>query len=116
MKQHTLFNVPAPKPPRKRKSAAVRRAERDRAFERFHEENKHVYELLRDMALRLKRAGHEHWGMRCLYETLRYKLAVKTNRTAPVLNDWFAPYYSRKLMAEVAELEGFFEVRERRKA
>ena len=114
MHQTTLFNVPAPKPPRVRKTAAQRRAEREAAFERFHAENGHVYELLRKMALRLKRAGHNHWGMRCLYETLRYEFAVKTTQTAPVLNDWFAPYYARKLMAEVPELDGFFEVRERR--
>lgn len=114
MKQQTLFNVPAPKPPRKRKTAAQRKAERDRAFASFDAENPHVFTMLRDMALRLKRAGHDHWGMRNLYEKARYDLAVETTRTAPVLNDWFAPYYSRKLMTEVPELDGFFEVRSRR--
>lgn len=114
MKQQTLFTVPEKKAPRRRKTAAQRKAERDRAFELFHAENPHVYTMLRDMALRLKRTGHEHWGMRNLYEKARYDLAVETTRVAPVLNDWFAPYYSRKIMAEVPELDGFFEVRNRK--
>lgn len=82
-------------------------------FEQFHAENGHVYAMLRDMALALKRAGHKRWGMRNLYEKVRYDLAVQTTDKAPVLNDHFAPYYSRKLMAEVPELENFFEIRER---
>jgi hypothetical protein len=80
-------------------------------FERFHADNPHVYRLLQDMALQLKRAGHDHWGIRNLWERLRYDLAVKTTDHSPRLNDNLTPFYSRKLMAEVAELEGFFETR-----
>lgn len=114
MKQTTLFNVPTPKPPRKRKSAAVRRAERESHFAKFHAENPRVYSMLREMALKLKQTGHDHWGMRNLYEKCRYDLAVQTTETAPVLNDHFAPMYARMLMEREPALVGMFETRERR--
>lgn len=114
MHQTTLFNVPAPKPPRKRKSAAARRAERDRAFSDFHAENPEIFDRLKTMALRLKDRGFTHYGIRCLWEALRYDVSVETTGKQYKLSDHLPAYYSRKLMAEVAELDGFFEVRERR--
>lgn len=114
MHQTTLFNVPAPKPPRKRKTAAQRRAERDRAFIEFDAENPEIFERLKTMALRLKERGFQHYGLRCLWEALRYDLSIETTGKQYKLCDHLPPYFARKIMAEVPELDGFFETRERK--
>jgi hypothetical protein len=86
------------------------------AFQRFHAENPHVYERLKRLAFRLKVRGVERYGMKALWEVLRYEEAVAT--TAPVgsyrLNNNFTARYARLLMDEEPDLEGFFELRERR--
>src|SRR6185312_11756968 len=76
----------------------------EQRFEAFHESNGHVYRMLREMAIELKRAGHDHWGMRNLWERLRFDLAVRTTESNPRLNNIYAPCFARKLMAEVEEL------------
>lgn len=114
MRQTTLFNVPVPKPPRKRKTAAVRKAERDRAFIEFDAANPEIFDRLKAMALRLKERGFEHYGIRCLWEALRYDVSVETTGKQYKLCDHMPAYYSRKLMADVVELDGFFEVRNRK--
>lgn len=116
MQQKTLFNVPTPKPPRKRKTAAQRKAEREAAFLAFDEKYPEVFERLKSMALALKARGFEHYGLRALWEAMRYDLSVKTTGKQYKLSDHMPPYYSRKLMAEVPELDQFFEIRERRKS
>lgn len=113
MIQTSFIDIPAKPAPRPRKTAAQRKAERERRFKAFCEKNGHVYEMLRDMALKLKAAGHEHWGMRNLYEKLRYDLAVQTTEAAPNLNDWYAPMFARLLMQREPELRGMFKLRGR---
>jgi hypothetical protein len=80
-------------------------------FRAFHEKNPQVYDRLRQMALALKAAGHRRWGMRNLWEKLRYDLAVQTTATNFRLNDHFPPFYARLLMKQCPELKGFFEIR-----
>lgn len=82
-------------------------------FLEFHESNPHVYSALREMALALKRAGHDRWGIKNLYERLRYDMALKTTESQPSLNNNWTSYYARKLMAENPELANFFETRDR---
>jgi hypothetical protein len=87
------------------------------AFERFHAENPNVYAELERLAFKLKVKGIERWGIKALWEVLRYELAINTN--APVgtykLNNSFTAHYARLLMERNPEdLAGFFETRERR--
>ncbi len=86
------------------------------AFQRFHAENPHVYERLKRLAFRLKVRGVERYGMKALWEVLRYEEAVAT--TAPAgsyrLNNNFTARYARLLMELEPDLHGFFELRERR--
>lgn len=114
MKQTTLFNVPTPKSPRKRKTAAQRRAEREAAFERFHAENPEILQRLASMALRLKSRGINHYGLRALWEAMRYDLSVETTGKQYKLNDHFPPMFARLLMEQWPQLDGMFETRERR--
>ena len=90
-------------------------AHRD-AFQRFHAENPHVYEQLERLAFKLKVKGVQRWGIKALWEVLRYELAINSN--APVgtfkLNNNLTAYYARLLMERNPEdLADFFEIRER---
>lgn len=91
------------------------RREREEAFWRFHEENPHVYERLKRLAFKLKVRGVDRWGMKALYEILRYEEAVATNSPAALyrLNNNFTALYARLLMEREPDLEGFFELRGR---
>lgn len=82
-------------------------------FVKFHIANPHIFDQLKKMALVLKKVGHKRWGMRNLWEKLRYDLAIANNSGSSEykLNDHFPPFYARLLMRDVPELDGFFEIR-----
>lgn len=88
----------------------------EEAFRRFHEENPQVYGRLRHLAFRLKAKGVERYGIKALWEVLRYEEHLST--AAPVgcyaLNNNYTAHYARLLMAQEDDLVGFFEVRQRR--
>jgi len=88
------------------------------AFRRFHAENPQVYQHLERLAFKLKNKGINRWGIKALWEVLRYELAISTN--GPVgtfkLNNNYTAHYARLLMERnPRDLEGFFELRERQK-
>lgn len=88
----------------------------DAEFHRFHAENPHVYSALERLAFKLKNRGVQRWGVKALWEVLRYELALNTNEPVGTfrLNNNFTAYYARLLMERNPEdLAGFFETRER---
>jgi hypothetical protein len=87
----------------------------ERAFEQFHSDNPWVYTQLRDMALQLRRAGRNSYGIKALFEVLRYEYAKKTvSDDGLKLNNNFTALYARKLAQSELELREFFEMRIRR--
>jgi hypothetical protein len=87
------------------------------AFEQFHRENPQVYEHLERLAFKLRNRGVSRWGIKSLWETLRYEMAIATS--SPVddyrLNNNYTAYYARRLMDNNPDdLSGFFEIRQRR--
>ena len=84
-------------------------------FERFHEANPHVYDALRDMALWLKGQG-KRAGIKLLFEQLRWLALIQTDGEPYKLNNDFTAHYARLLMADEPQLDGFFQIRERRTA
>lgn len=82
-------------------------------FDRFHAQNPHVFESLRDLALEMKANGYPHGGISMLYEVARWQLTFRTTDPDFKLNNNYKPLYARKLMAEVPGLEGFFLLRQR---
>ena len=88
----------------------------ERAFLEFHTKNPHVYEQLENLALQLRRSGVTRWGMKALWEVLRYELVLRTSSSARSfrLNNNYPAYYARMLMDSHPELNGFFETREHR--
>lgn len=81
-------------------------------MERFIQENPHVWERFRLLAVKLKARGHNRWSAKNLFEVLRWEHAISTN--APVgdylLNNSYTSRFARRLMQE-EDFAGFFEVR-----
>ena len=88
------------------------------AFERFHRDNPEVYKTLERLAFKLKNKGVQRWGIKALWEVLRYEVAMNTSADVRDfrLNNNFTSWYARLLMRNNPEdLDGFFELRERQR-
>ena len=85
----------------------------ERAFWEFHSENPDVYRELRSLALSLKGKGHDHYGIKALFEVVRFNRAAATSDETFKLNNNYSALYARLLMKHEKRLGGFFEIRER---
>jgi hypothetical protein len=87
-------------------------------FEEFHARNPRVYDMLRELALKLVEAGYQRWSLRMLWGTLRYQLAIRADDPGSDwgLNDHYTPHYARLLMRNEVALKDFFETRTLRAA
>lgn len=82
-------------------------------FERFHQQNPHVYAELCRLARRLARAGASRVGMKMLFEVLRYRHTLATRGGDGVkLNNNMTSRYARLISAQEPDLDGLFETRE----
>jgi len=86
-------------------------ANNEERFQQFHAKNPQVYRALKSMALQLYAQGHRRYGMKAMFEILRWQSRLSTVGEPYKLNNIFTAYYARLLMDEVPELAGFFEVR-----
>lgn len=87
-----------------------------RRFLRFHEENPHVYDLLRRFSLQARRRGRTRFSIDAIYHRARWHTQIETTDPDWKLNDHYTSRYARKLMDEEPELEGFFELRDLRRS
>ena len=83
----------------------------ERRFYDYHRRNPRVYLKLKSIALRLKKTGATSYGMKALFEIMRFNALLQSD-TKFKLSNSYAPYYARLLMINEPELYGFFEVRE----
>ena len=84
----------------------------EQQFERFHQLNPHVAELLKKEAIRIKKVtGLSHCSIKLLFERLRWLYLIKTSGSKFKLDNNYHAYYARWLMENVDELEGFFRTR-----
>lgn len=83
-------------------------------FEAFHANNPQIYEMLKIIAYEWREAGHKKCGIRMLWEVMRWRIGVQTNRPPRdyKLNDHYHSRYVRKLIEENPDLKNFFELRE----
>ena len=84
-------------------------------FWRFHALNPHVEVALRRMALQLKDSGHSRYGLRALFEVLRFKSSIDTTGRQFKLNNNYTSFYARLIMDLEPALIGFFQIREHEK-
>jgi len=82
------------------------------AFDKFHRQNPGVAARLTRMALDLRRAGRQTYGMAGLFEVLRWQTAIETVGSQWKLNNNYRSFYSRLIEGMVPELEGFFTRRQ----
>jgi hypothetical protein len=83
-------------------------------FWTFHMGNPHVALELHRLAHELKRAGHRKYSIKGLFEVLRFNAALKTDGKPYKLNNNLTSFYARLLMDCDDELDGFFNLRQRR--
>ena len=84
------------------------------SFRKFHRENPSVYQELVKLARSLKENGRGHYGIKALFEVVRFHRAVRTNDPAFKLNNNYSALYSRLIMEQEPDLDGFFGTRIRK--
>jgi len=83
-------------------------------FRDFHRKNPKVYDQLRELALKMRRTGRKKYGIKSLFEVLRWHRALATTDDDFKLNNNYTAYYARLLMEKEPELQGFFDLRKSR--
>jgi hypothetical protein len=86
-------------------------------FDRWVRENPELVPRLADAALRLKRQGRKHYGVKKFFEDLRWDdvpTPVRADGSRFKINNSYTAPMARLLMERYPELDGFFETRERR--
>jgi hypothetical protein len=81
------------------------------AFREFNTANPIVYRKLVEFALQARATGRKHFGMKALFERLRWWSQVETRGDEYKLNNNYTAFYARMLMDRNPELGGFFELR-----
>lgn len=100
---------------RNRKKKPYRKETWEVRFGRFHGQNPHVYARLVAMARQLRASGIERYGIKALYEVLRFESLTTKNTEGPSapfkLNNNFTAYYARLIERQEPDLAGFFQMR-----
>ena len=82
------------------------------AFEKFHADNPHVWDLFRSYAWQVKNTGRAHYSARAIVEPIRWHKAIETKGGGDFkINNNHVPFYARKLSAEDVNFKGFFRDR-----
>lgn len=83
------------------------------AFEKFHAENPLVFQLLVSNALRIKAKGYQQYGIKTLFELVRWHYDTNIGSGESYrLNNNYTSRYARLIMDKVPQLRGFFKLRE----
>jgi hypothetical protein len=81
-------------------------------FVKFHNENRHVYVALRQVALDLVDRGLERFSINMCFEVVRWQQFIRTHdNTAYAMNNTYRSRYSRMLMENEPRLANVFETR-----
>ena len=82
-------------------------------FEQFHQRNPQVYSALVSMTAELVNRGRRKIGIKMLFEVLRWNYYMETDdpNSDFKINNNYAPYYARLIIADHPEWENVFELR-----
>jgi hypothetical protein len=84
----------------------------DARFAKFHNDNPQIYSLLRRFSLSAKNAGMHNYGMKAIFERVRWHVDVETKtRDGFRLSNDYTSRYARLLEREEPQLRGFFNMR-----
>jgi hypothetical protein len=81
-------------------------------FVHFHQANPHVYREIKRRSLILHDQGIRRFGIKAIFEAMRFDHAVRTGGDSYKMNNNHAPFYARLVMKTTPVLEGFFQIRE----
>ena len=83
----------------------------EEAFNKFHSDNPHVLVKLVEIARFIKaNTKKERYGMKALFERLRWISEFETVSDDYKLNNNYTAFYAR-MLNNMAEFEGFFQLR-----
>ena len=83
----------------------------EQRFRDFHAANPEVYSEIVNAARKLKASGRDVYGINSLIEVVRWHRNLTTRGDEFKINNNFAPFYSRLIMARELDLENFFHTR-----
>lgn len=106
----------APAPPLDPPWLVTPTTEIEQAFQRFHVDNPHVFQVLEREALRAQQAGVRRLGIAKLVEDVRHDAQLRTHSAAFKLNNNFRAPYARLLIHRHPQLAEILATRERRDA
>ncbi len=82
------------------------------AFRKFHSENPHVYDKVKDYTFMAIGRGFDHLGIKMVWERVRWFHYIETVADDEFkLNNNHTAYYARMFMSDHMEHEGFFRTR-----
>ena len=80
-------------------------------FEEFHNQNPHVYKLLKQFTFQAIAKGHKHYGIAALFERIRWHTGIETGDVDFKLNNNYKAFYARMFHKDHPEHDGFFRTR-----
>ena len=83
-------------------------------FVEYHQENPHVYELVKKYTFEAIASGLTHFSMASIIERIRWFTEIETSGDKFKINQNYQTYYGRKFMQEFPQHEGFFRTRKLR--
>ena len=86
-------------------------------FNQFHNDNPQVYELFKKFTFMAIRRGHKRLSAWMIANRIRWETSIETYSTEEykISNDYIA-LYARKFMADFPEYNGFFRIKEMKRA
>jgi hypothetical protein len=83
-------------------------------FEKFNADNPNVYREIVRLSREAKAKGFQRLGIRMVYERMRWEFTMSSpTHSRFKLDDNFTSFYSRLIMKQEPDLNGFFEIRGR---
>lgn len=77
----------------------------------FDLQNPKVYELLKKYTFQVINRGHKHYGIKAVFERVRWHTVIETTDVDFKLNNNYTAFYARKFHSDFPDYEGFFETR-----
>lgn len=81
-----------------------------RMFQKYDDENPHIYEAFRRFALQAIGYGRKYYGAKSIMERVRWNTMEEGNDDFKINNNYTA-YYARKFENEFPQHKGFFRKR-----
>jgi hypothetical protein len=83
-----------------------------KTFQQYDQENKHIYELYKAIAIHLAKEGRKHLGSQYIFEQMRYDHRFTSVNDPFKVNNNFAPHYSRKFVLEHPQYGHLFKFKQ----